>query len=192
MCDFSTSLFKLHKIKLRRSRRYLTRRIKRINFCFIKKKKNLFPVQIILSQDSRYVAVSLPRMKVLFPLDLGSSFAAYRVSLSIALLWRLSFSPWSLFLFFATLQPHISWGFPILLSNHPSYLVIPFARSPLCARPHSSSMLLNFPLIILLLLKFRHSDEKQSKLQYRNTGDAVNYVSYVNKFNEFVIIYLQL
>lgn len=157
----------------------------------MKKKKNLFPVQIILSQDS-LVTWPFPFLAWRFfsplILDLRSLHIA---SLFPSLYYDVSLSRLSPFFYSLLLcNPTFPGVSPSFSRITPPILSYPSCVPPYCVRPHSSSMLLNFPLIILLLLKFRHSDEKQSKLQYRNTGDAVNYVGYVNKFNEFVIIYL--
>lgn len=114
LCDFS-SLFKqpqLHNIKLRRSRRCLTRRVKSIMSVST---KNLFPVQIFPFQDS----LSL-RVRFLFSFSEGSFlpwswiFIRYisHIALSTALLWRsISLSrphPLSILCYFAT--PRITYS----------------------------------------------------------------------------------
>lgn len=116
---------------------------------FLFQQKTLFQFRSFhLKALSLRVSASFsPFPKVLFPLDLGSSFVhiSYRSFHRFIMTFHLSFSPHplSILCYFAT-PHHILWGFLTLLSNYPSYLVIPFACSPSCGRPHFSPMLLNF------------------------------------------------
>lgn len=143
----STPLFKppqlqLREIKLRWSRRYLTRKDERI---ISVPTENLFPVQIFPFQNSRYVTASLSRMKVLFPLDLGSSLTAYLMSLFPSLYYDvpslfLAIVPFSILRYFAT-PPIALWGFPRTISPILSSLSRPI---PCVSDLNSSRMLLNF------------------------------------------------